>query len=540
LRLLVLADTAVVATHALPESGRVTIGRAPDNAILLDDESISRHHAVLHVGRVITVEDVGSSNGTKLRDIAIPPHEPRALGVNELVTVGALTLIIQTRFATVQTSSVATHDDLVGRVEQECARDSRDDVQFAVIRIRVAGNAPEHAILDALTAMLRELDVIAELGDHHYELLLIDTSLSQAEHVAQRLVASLQLVGSVSHRLAHFPTDGRSACALMARLGGDRDDAPDLVIAEPAMRDLYALARRIAASDLPVLILGETGVGKEKMSRVIHDSSPRADKPFVAINCAAINDNLLESELFGHERGAFTGAHAVKAGLLESAGGGTVFLDEIGEMSLAVQAKLLRVIEDGEVRRVGSLKSRQLGIRFVAATNLDLERAVERGTFRMDLYFRLSAATLVVPPLRERPAEVVALARRFATHAGRSGTAPKDITSDALARLRDYPWPGNIRELRNVIERAAVLAGDGPIGVEHLPAEKIHRSATGTAVLSLASVPAKADERTRILDALARAGGNQGRAAALLGVSRRTLINRLVQYDLPRPRKGRA
>jgi transcriptional regulator with PAS, ATPase and Fis domain len=359
-------------------------------------------------------------------------------------------------------------------------------------------------------------------------------------------VRTLQSVGSASYITAHFPTDGRSAYELMTRITGSSEELEhgDLVIVERSMRDLYALAKRIAASDLPVLVLGEAGVGKEKMSRAVHDYSPRAAKPFVAINCAALNDNLLESELFGHERGAFAGAHAPKAGLLQTADCGTVFLDEIGEMSLAIQAKLLRVIEEGEVR-VGSVKSDHIDVRFIAATNLDLENAIERGSFREDLYFRLSAAAIVIPPLRERPAEIEALARDFAAKGGvRTSGVPKDITPEAFALLRRYSWPGNIRELRNVIERAMVLAGDGPITAEHLPIEKMRgtyvRAPTSNEDPPGLTTPfTAADERGRILEALERAGGNQGQAATLLGVSRRTLINRLVQYDLPRPRKGR-
>jgi transcriptional regulator with PAS, ATPase and Fis domain len=546
-RLLVVADTEVLGTHVLPESGTITIGRGRGNTIQIDHESISRRHAMLHVGRVIAIEDLASSNGTKLRDIAIPPHEPRELGVNELVTVGSITLILQARFAPGLTNRIATHDYFQTRLEEECARAARGDIQFAVVGIRVSAGAPENSVVAALMTTLRQSDVLAKFGECVYELLLVDTTPEQAGHVAKRLVASLQLVGTASYVIAHFPTDGRSAYTLMTRITGHGEevDHGDLVIVDQSMRDLYALAKRIAASDLPVLILGETGVGKEKMSRAVHDYSPRADKPFVAINCAALNDNLLESELFGHERGAFTGAHAVKTGLLQAAEGGTVFLDEIGEMSLAIQAKLLRVIEAGEVRRVGATKAHHIDVRFIAATNADLEGAIERDAFREDLYFRLSAATLVIPPLRERPAEVEALTRLFATQAGmRAAGAPKEITNEALAQLRRYSWPGNIRELRNVIERAAVLSSDGAITPEHLPLEKMRGTYVRPATSDGEPAPegdslTAVDERGRILEALERSGGNQSQAATLLGVSRRTLINRLVQYDLPRPRKGR-
>ena len=555
-RLLVVADNAVIAIHVLPETGSVTIGRGADNSVQIDDESISRRHAVLHVGPVMRIEDLGSSNGTKLRDVAIPPNRPHDVNVNELMTLGSLTLIIQGRFTSPQVSRIATHDYFQTRLEEECARAERNGTQFAVIGIRVSPGAPDSVVVEALMSTLRTSDVLAKVGEREYELLLVDATRPQAEHVSQRLTDCLLELHTTSTSLVvHFPSDGRNAYELMTRLAGHGDDTErgdggeDLVIAEQSMRDLYALIQRIAASDLPVLILGETGVGKEKMSRAVHNESPRASKPFIAINCAALNDALLESELFGHERGAFTGANTVKTGLLEAASGGTVFLDELGDMSLAIQAKLLRVIEEGEVRRVGGIKSRKINVRFIAATNTDLEAATERGRFREDLYFRLSAATLVIPPLRERPREIELLARRFANRAFARTTGfpkAKEFTPEALTMLKGYSWPGNIRELRNVIERAVLLCGNAAIGTEHLPVEKMRgtfvRAPTNNAMIAVAdpdqTLPPP-DERTRILDALKQADGNQAKAASLLGVSRRTLINRLEQYNLPRPRKNR-
>ncbi len=273
---------------------------------------------MLHVDGAITIEDLDSSNGTKLRGRrAAAPPPAGARRQRARARSASLILIIQARFAPTATNRIATHDYFVARIEEECARASRSDVQFAVIGIGMSTGAPEGAVIEALISTLRQSDVLAKVDEHAYELLLLDTSPAQANHVAQRLVASLRLVGSASSVVAHFPTDGRDAYTLITRIAGDGDviDHHDLVIVEPSMRDLYALARRIAASDLPVLILGETGVGKEEMSRSVHEYSPRAEKPFVAINCAALNDNLLESELFGHERGAFTGAHVDKTGL---------------------------------------------------------------------------------------------------------------------------------------------------------------------------------------------------------------------------------
>jgi DNA-binding NtrC family response regulator len=264
---------------------------------------------------------------------------------------------------------------------------------------------------------------------------------------------------------------------------------------------------------------------------------------------------LLESELFGHERGAFTGAIQAKPGLLESAHTGTVFLDEVGEMSLATQARLLRVLEERQVMRIGALRPRTIDVRFVAATNRELEQEVLRGAFREDLYFRLSGMPLRVPPLRERTAEIEPLARVLVAQAcERAGREAPDIAGDALAALRGHAWPGNVRELRNAMERALLLCGRGPIKREHLPFDAT--GATGTSTVPPAPptspdvdgtgvLPAvhlrdgvESAERQLIAQALERCAGNQTQAAKLLGISRRTLVSRLGEYGLPRPRKG--
>jgi two-component system, NtrC family, response regulator AtoC len=317
------------------------------------------------------------------------------------------------------------------------------------------------------------------------------------------------------------------------------------------MSHLHRMVERIARGQINVLVLGETGAGKEVLAERIHQMSPRAGAPFLRLNCAALSETLLESELFGHERGAFTGAIAAKPGLLETAQGGTVFLDELGELPLSIQAKLLRVIETRQVLRVGGLRAKEIDVRFVAATNRDLEAEAARGAFRRDLYFRLSAATLVVPPLRERRAEIAVLAHAFAAEAAeRLGVAiAPAIAPEAVAVLEGYDWPGNIRELRNVMELAVLLAPDGRVGMAQLPVDKLQGPPPSANPAAAAPAPATGDElavlrrrivdleRERILDALARCGGNQTRAAKLLEMPRRTLVSKLARYDLPRPRK---
>jgi DNA-binding NtrC family response regulator len=290
-----------------------------------------------------------------------------------------------------------------------------------------------------------------------------------------------------------------------------------------AMAQVNALVDLVAASELSVLVMGETGVGKEVTARAIHDGSPRAKGAFVRVNCAALAESLLDSELFGHEKGAFTGATTAKAGLIESANGGTLFLDEIGEAPLSVQAKLLRTLESREVRRVGGVESRHVDVRFVVATNRDLPELVESGAFRRDLYYRLNGITIVVPPLRERKDEILPLARSFAGKAR--------ISAAAEAALRAHAFPGNVRELKNAVERAVVLSRGGEILPEHLLLE-----AAKSPPAPLAE-EVDALEHQRILQALEEAGGNQTRAAQILGMPRRTLITKIERFGLPRPRK---
>ncbi len=301
-----------------------------------------------------------------------------------------------------------------------------------------------------------------------------------------------------------------------------------------------ALAERVAKADLSVLLVGETGVGKDVMARRIHAMSPRASGPFVAINCGALSEELLASELFGHEAGAFTGATTRKQGQLETAEGGTVFLDEIGEMPPSQQVKLLRVLEERRVMPVGGVRSKAIDVRLLAATHRDLPSEVTAGRFREDLYYRINGITLSIAPLRERTDEIEALARTFATEAARrAGTTVPSLRPEALAALQAHRWPGNIRELKNVIERAVVLCGDEPIGVPHLGLTAAARPTSATSTVTGDDDVGSDDERARILAALAECAGNQTRAADLLGISRKTLGKKMDRYAIARPQKSR-
>ncbi|THF62081.1 sigma-54-dependent Fis family transcriptional regulator [Pseudothauera rhizosphaerae] len=305
----------------------------------------------------------------------------------------------------------------------------------------------------------------------------------------------------------------------LADLSGKVDG---LVGRSPAMQHLCALLKRVAPTPATVLILGESGVGKEVAARALHQMSPRAERPFVPVNCAAITPELIESELFGHVKGAFTGAADNRHGLFYYANGGTLFLDELGELPLPLQTKLLRVLEEKRIRPVGSAKEVPVDVRVVAATNRDLRTEVAAGRFRQDLYYRLEVMTLTIPPLRERPEDVALLAAHFNTQlAQRLGLPPLALGDEALRRLAAYAWPGNVRELRNLIERSLILG--------HLPldADAAIPGAGEALPVSLAEV-----EKRHILSVLAACRGNKSRAADLLGVSRKTVERKCVEWGM--------
>ena len=415
----VLCDGAL-SSHPLPPQGAILLGRSDDVDVCIEHASVSRRHARLQVGDELQIEDLGSANGTRVRDHRLAPNTAAPIAVGEAVDLGSVIVVVQ----------------------------------------------PERAL------------------DPHVE-----------------------------------PARGS------------------------AMERLLRLRDRVAQSSISVLLLGETGAGKEVLAESIHRQSPRAGGPFLRLNCAALSETLLESELFGHEKGAFTGAAAAKPGLLETAHGGSVLLDEVGELPPALQVKLLRVLEERQVLRVGALKPRAIDVRFISATNRDLQAESEEGRFRRDLYFRLNGITLVVPPLRERAAEIAKLACELVAAACRQSGRSREpaFSPDALALLERYPWPGNVRELRNVVERAVLLCAGDVITREHLPgiADTVPPSAAPDETPPPTTLRAElaALERKRILDALAECGGNQTRAAKLLGMRRQSLVARLDEYGIPRPRK---
>jgi two-component system response regulator FlrC len=291
-------------------------------------------------------------------------------------------------------------------------------------------------------------------------------------------------------------------------------------------------ARQVAQTDTTVLLVGESGTGKEVVARFIHYTSPRANGPFVALNCAALPEQLLESELFGYERGAFTGAGQMKPGQIELAARGVLFLDEVGEMSPSAQAKFLRVLQERQFQRLGATRTLQANVRVIAATNRDLQQAMERGQFREDLFYRLRVFDIRLPPLRYRPADILPLSEAFLQEIGELlGRPPARLTHDAKEALLRYRWPGNVRELRNALERAAILCEGDVVTSEHLALDQAHQGA----MLPFGAAPGSvltAVERDMLVRALTECAGNKSKAAARLGISRTQLYSRLRKHQL--------
>jgi transcriptional regulator with GAF, ATPase, and Fis domain len=302
----------------------------------------------------------------------------------------------------------------------------------------------------------------------------------------------------------------------------------------PSIKKIYEIIQRVAATDVTVLITGESGTGKELVARAIHNFSLRVDRPFVPVNCAAIPENLLESELFGHTRGAFTGAHSSRPGLLQLANQGTILLDEVGELPLALQAKLLRVLQDGKVRPIGSDHAVEVQVRVIAATNKDLAHQVEKGSFREDLFFRLQVIPLHLPPLRARRSDIPLLANHFLEKSTRKHSVSVSITREAMIYLWEYDWPGNIRELENLIERLVLLSDNGVTDLKDLPSnirsyvsvKKCPQATLGSGQIDLRDATEQLQYRL-MEEALRLTNGNKSAAARMLGLKRTTLVAKL-------------
>jgi two-component system, response regulator FlrC len=430
---------------------------------------------------------------------------------------------------------------------------SRPEIMAAVRLAAASGAAVRHlATLDAALEQLR--------SGHGADLLLLDAgtdiSAAMARLMAERIFLPVVAYGvdcpsqtaaaairAGAREFLPLPPEAELIAAILAFAGDQRHE---LVCADPRMLEVLERAKRYAAAEACVLITGESGTGKEMMARFLHRHGRRAHAPFVAVNCAAIPDNLLESELFGHERGAFTGAVARRVGKFEEAHGGTLLLDEISEMEPRLQAKLLRAVQEREIDRVGGTRPVRVDIRLIATSNRDLERAVAEGSFREDLLFRLSVLTLLLPPLRERPQDVEILARHLAVKLARANGLPeRALSSGAIARLRTLPWRGNVRELENCVHRAVVLArGDTIEAADIEPSPGAARSGSEPPPALVGRTVAEV-ERLLIVGTLRHTLGNRTHAANILGISIRTLRNKLREYGdaghpVPAPAGDRA
>jgi DNA-binding NtrC family response regulator/pSer/pThr/pTyr-binding forkhead associated (FHA) protein len=528
----------------LPEAVDVTFGRSRAATVHVDNEKISRMHArIRRTGDVIEVEDLGSRNGTRINNDKI--EGVRRLVSGDEVTIGPIVAIVGVTSGLRRASLVA--DDVAGeaRLIAEVDRAVRYHRPLTLGLVRVASDS----VVDAMARALRPMDMIAEDAGDDYLVILPELNRADGAAAIEHLHDFARAAGAeFKSATALCPEDGTTVEALIscvraglrsgrAPRGAEPDSDGSAIVLDAAMRRVYSLVERIADTPMTVLILGETGVGKELVAEAIHKRSSRRDKSLIKLNCAALPETLLESELFGYERGAFTGAERRKVGFFEAADGGTLFLDEIGEMPLALQAKLLRVLERKVITRVGGTAEVATDARLIAATHRDLEAEVRAGRFRQDLMFRIGGFTLVVPPLRDRPSEIVPLAEHFArTAAAEQGRTPPLFTDSARDALVGYSWPGNVRELRNAVERALVLCAD-KIEASDLPeklrdaAQRVHPVTPAADMRGhLAEV-----ERAAIVAALEAEDQNQTRAARRLGLSRRALIYKMEKYGLKPP-----
>jgi two-component system, NtrC family, response regulator AtoC len=555
-------------TVRLPAAGELLMGRDPQCGLALTDHLVSRVHAqILPVPEGLRLTDLGSRHGTTINGERI--SAPRLLRSGDVIGVGESVIVVRRPARATAAHQAAELGTLMRRISEETDRAQRYQRELAVVVMRQVSRKDAAWLMAALLPRLRAIDVVTGFGDGAVAVLMPEVG---ADEVVAVLEAAFPDLGAsdLAIGIAVAPFDGidgdtliGAARAAAAAAGAGerklaRDTSVELIaithriqIADPTMVRMYELARRLARSQLPVLVQGETGSGKELAAAALHAFSPRSQGPFVSVNCAAIPETLAESELFGHTRGAFSGAVTAKVGQLEAAHGGTLFLDEIGELPLSIQAKLLRALESREIQRVGDVTPRAVDIRIVAATNRQLEVEVEAGRFRSDLFFRLGAARLTLPPLRDRPRDLASLAARFLDDTCREqGRAALAWSVAAAQALFAYGWPGNIRELRNAVQYAVSAAPDDSVEVEtwHLPPSIIRPAPRDVSAEPAAAPPhpgTAADvrfrpiadevrdlERRRMVEALRATAGVQNRAADLIEMPLRTFATKLKRYRI--------
>jgi len=578
------ARVTLVASHdrgmaigVLELDSRLVVGRSPAHGLCIDHPTLSRLHASFTLVRDrVFVEDAGSRNGVRWNGKRVTKAE---LQIGESVLLGAVWVRVQILGSRSESLELLSEERFRVDVEQERARAGQFGRQFSLLLVRavprpgLARAAAEHAWFEGVRSRLRAVDRISLYGSDAAQILLPETGPDESERVARSIAGPLAGSGiSLLVGVASYPGAGDSADELVERSReaaysagpdepvriasgsvwplGDNARGEGSLVAGAAMRKLLDMAELVASSRLPVVLHGETGTGKEVLARFLHEHGPRRGRRMVRVNCGAIPKDLLESTLFGHERGAFTGALQQQKGIFEEADGGTVFLDEIGELSLAAQAALLRVLESGSFSRVGSSREYEVDVRVVAATHRDLEGMTISGAFRADLYYRLGGVTLEIPPLRARRDEVELLAKRFLRIANdANGRSLSGFAPEVLAMFVSYPWPGNVRELRNAVERAVVVARGAWIGPADLP-ERLRGQPADSGQHDAARLDPSNDARSTPGPVRARMQGyesnlmrqaleashwNRNQAAKELGIPVRTLSYRMKVLGLKRP-----
>ncbi|MCA9119414.1 MAG: sigma-54-dependent Fis family transcriptional regulator [Planctomycetaceae bacterium] len=408
-----------------------------------------------------------------------------------------------------------------GNIDAAWSLAQRCDFDVAVIDMVMPGGSGLE-LLKLLKGSELDCEVIMLTGQASIDSAVSAMKLGAFDYLTKPFpLADVEKLIEKAKRQHELSKENRQLKSILLRNRPSRE----IVGESPAMREIYRLIERAGPSDKPILIQGESGTGKELVAWALHECSSRAEKPMVVINCAALPEALLESELFGHEKGAFTGADKAKPGLFEVADGGTIFIDEIGEMPPSVQVKLLRVLEDGSLRRVGSLREHRVHARLLAATNRDLERQVSYGQFREDLFYRINLMSLELPPLRERSGDISLLVRHFLKDGW-------EIEDTAMQLLEGYHWPGNVRQLINVIERAQILADDQLIRTIDLPRQVVKDTQFDRPIAFQKTDELATLERAKVLEVLRREEGNKTRTAKVLGIERRKLYRLLDKYNI--------
>ncbi len=560
--LLVIYDRDGIRAVPLAAGRPLVVGRARPAGVVLRDASLSRQHARFElVDGAVWLEDLGSTNGTRVDGRRI---DRLHITADSTIQLGGVPAALHAFDPALPTgTALESHDRFCLALEREVARARcfGRSLVLVLLRCRAGGETPVSGWFPGIQAAARPFEQLALYGPDTIECLLPEMDGQQA---AARIEPLLAEVAGLRAGLAGLPESAGSAETLLelAReaLGAARDDRPlvatpaaadvqeaattdtSQVVAGPVMRRVLATAERVATSSIPVLLVGETGAGKEVVARTIHDSGPRSDRPLLCVNCGGIPEQLVESTLFGHEAGAFTGATQRRQGVFEAADGGSVLLDEVGELPPAAQAALLRVLENRRFCRVGGTREVAVDVRTLAATHRDLDDLCREGAFREDLLYRLNAMTLEIPPLRERTGEIAPLAQRFAAEAAREdGRAPLAIAPAALELLRAHRWPGNVRELRNAMARAVVIADGDRIEPADLP-DRVRGPEPG-GPKAPAGPPAAdralkqqvaAFEAELILEALVACDWDRNRTADRLGLPLRTLAYKIQAHQLGR------